>query len=189
MEPLRRIALALALLAVPLAARAAEPLVGSAAVLTTGLAGPEGLAFTREAKLVRTGLEPLLARWGVKLGDNVIVDLKGLVRYEPNPFTWGTRDGYGDHAVARKMRGRLVSFPFSRSVTPEEKKAPNGQKITARTLVAVGELDKPDFQAIAKRLASEIEGAQSATIAGAGHLASMERPEETARLMREFLQR
>jgi 3-oxoadipate enol-lactonase len=61
--------------------------------------------------------------------------------------------------------------------------------ITARTLVAVGELDKPDFHAIAKRLASEIDGAQSATIAGAGHLASMERPEETARLVREFLQR
>jgi 3-oxoadipate enol-lactonase len=61
--------------------------------------------------------------------------------------------------------------------------------ITARTLVAVGELDKGDFHAIAKRLASEIEGAQIATIAGAGHLASLERPEETARLVREFLQR
>jgi len=61
--------------------------------------------------------------------------------------------------------------------------------IAARTLVAVGELDKPDFHSIAKRLASEIEGAQSATIAGAGHLAPMERPEETARLVREFLQR
>jgi 3-oxoadipate enol-lactonase len=61
--------------------------------------------------------------------------------------------------------------------------------ITARTLVAVGELDKSDFHAIAKRLASEIEGAQSATIASAGHLPSMERPEETARLVRDFLHR
>jgi 3-oxoadipate enol-lactonase len=61
--------------------------------------------------------------------------------------------------------------------------------ITARTLVAVGELDKPDFHAIAKRLANEIEGAQSAMIAGAGHLPSLERPGETARLVREFLQR
>jgi 3-oxoadipate enol-lactonase len=61
--------------------------------------------------------------------------------------------------------------------------------ITARTLVAVGELDKADFHAIAERLTSEIEGALSATIAGAGHLAALERPEETARLVREFLQR
>jgi 3-oxoadipate enol-lactonase len=61
--------------------------------------------------------------------------------------------------------------------------------ITARTLVGVGELDKADFHAIAERLTSEIEGAQSATIAGAGHLAALERPEETARLVREFLQR
>jgi 3-oxoadipate enol-lactonase len=61
--------------------------------------------------------------------------------------------------------------------------------ITARTLVAVGELDKPDFHAIAKRLAEGIAGAERATIAGAGHLASLERPEETARLVREFLRR
>jgi 3-oxoadipate enol-lactonase len=61
--------------------------------------------------------------------------------------------------------------------------------ITARTLVGVGELDKADFHAIAERLTGEIEGAQSATIPGAGHLAALERPEETARLVREFLQR
>ena len=34
-----------------------------------------------------------------------------------------------------------------------------------------------------------IAGAERATIAGAGHLASLERQEETARLVREFLQR
>jgi pimeloyl-ACP methyl ester carboxylesterase len=61
--------------------------------------------------------------------------------------------------------------------------------ITARTLVAVGELDKLDFHAIANRLAAGIAGAERATIAGAGHLASLERPDETARLVREFLQR
>ena len=60
----------------------------------------------------------------------------------------------------------------------------------ARTLVAVGELDQRDFHAIAERLAREIAGARSsAVIEGAGHLPSLERPEETARLVREFLQR
>jgi 3-oxoadipate enol-lactonase len=59
--------------------------------------------------------------------------------------------------------------------------------VTARTLVAVGALDKPDFHAIADRLAAGIAGAERATIEGAGHLASLERPEETARLVRDFL--
>ena len=52
--------------------------------------------------------------------------------------------------------------------------------ITARTLVAIGELDKRDFHAIAERLAREIPDARHAVIAGAGHLPSLERPGETA---------
>jgi pimeloyl-ACP methyl ester carboxylesterase len=59
--------------------------------------------------------------------------------------------------------------------------------VTARTLVAVGALDKPDIHAIAERLAAGIAGAERATIEGAGHLPSLERPDETARLVRDFL--
>ena len=59
--------------------------------------------------------------------------------------------------------------------------------IAARTLVAVGELDKADFQAIGDRLAREIPGARRETIAGAGHLPALERPDETSRMVREFL--
>jgi 3-oxoadipate enol-lactonase len=59
--------------------------------------------------------------------------------------------------------------------------------IRARTLVAVGELDKQDFHAISERLAAEIPGAEHRVIAGAGHLPALERPHETARLIREFL--
>jgi 3-oxoadipate enol-lactonase len=59
--------------------------------------------------------------------------------------------------------------------------------VTARTLVGVGELDKRDFHEIAKRLGSEIRGAQSAVIEGAGHLPSLEKPDETALLVRNFL--
>ena len=61
--------------------------------------------------------------------------------------------------------------------------------IRARTLVVVGELDKPEFHAIAERLSSEIDGAEAARIEGAGHLPSLERPDETARLVRDFLGR
>jgi 3-oxoadipate enol-lactonase len=59
--------------------------------------------------------------------------------------------------------------------------------VRAHTLVAVGELDKPDFHAIAERLAAEIPDARHAVIAGAGHLSALERPDDAARLVREFL--
>jgi 3-oxoadipate enol-lactonase len=59
--------------------------------------------------------------------------------------------------------------------------------IRAPTLVAVGELDKADFHQIAERMAREIEGAESAVIADAGHLPSLERPEATVRVVRAFL--
>jgi pimeloyl-ACP methyl ester carboxylesterase len=60
-------------------------------------------------------------------------------------------------------------------------------EIRMPTLVAVGEYDKPDFRAIAERLASELPNTQSAVIEGAGHLPPLERPDETAALVRRFL--
>jgi 3-oxoadipate enol-lactonase len=59
--------------------------------------------------------------------------------------------------------------------------------VRARTLVVVGELDKPDFHRIAKRLAREIPGARHAVVEGAGHLPALERPRLTERLVRGFL--
>ena len=59
--------------------------------------------------------------------------------------------------------------------------------VTAPTLVAVGEHDKPDFRAIAERLARELPDAELVLIEGAGHLPPLERPDETAALVRRFL--
>jgi pimeloyl-ACP methyl ester carboxylesterase len=61
--------------------------------------------------------------------------------------------------------------------------------ITARTLVVVGEDDKADFREISARLAHEIPDARLVTIPGVTHLPSLERPDETAALVREFLGR
>jgi pimeloyl-ACP methyl ester carboxylesterase len=69
----------------------------------------------------------------------------------------------------------------------EELPNPDLGAVKAPTLVAVGERDKPDFQAIAERLAREIPGARLEVIAGAGHLPPLERPEETAALVRSFI--
>jgi pimeloyl-ACP methyl ester carboxylesterase len=56
------------------------------------------------------------------------------------------------------------------------------------TLVVVGERDKPDFQAIARHLASEIPGAELAVVAGAGHLVGIEQPDALNALLLEFLE-
>jgi 3-oxoadipate enol-lactonase len=59
--------------------------------------------------------------------------------------------------------------------------------VSAPTLVVVGELDKQDFHRISERLAQEIPHARHVVVQGAGHLPSLERPDETSRLVREFL--
>jgi 3-oxoadipate enol-lactonase len=60
--------------------------------------------------------------------------------------------------------------------------------VRAPTLVVVGELDKRDFHRIGERLATEIRDARHVVIEGSGHLPALERPDETSRLIREFLQ-
>jgi pimeloyl-ACP methyl ester carboxylesterase len=69
----------------------------------------------------------------------------------------------------------------------EELPNPELSAVTAPTLVAVGEHDKPDFIAISERLARELSDARLEVIAGAGHLPPLERPDETAALVRSFL--
>ena len=53
--------------------------------------------------------------------------------------------------------------------------------------MVVGEEDKADFRAIAKRLAEEIPDAKLVTMPGVTHLPALEQPAETAALVRGFL--
>jgi pimeloyl-ACP methyl ester carboxylesterase len=55
--------------------------------------------------------------------------------------------------------------------------------VSCPTLVILGELDLPDFQHIARRLAAEIPRATLRTIAGAGHMANMEAPAQVNELL------
>jgi 3-oxoadipate enol-lactonase len=59
-------------------------------------------------------------------------------------------------------------------------------EISIPTLVLIGELDLPDFQAIARRLAQEMPQAELRTIAGSGHVSNMEAPGLFNELVLEF---
>ena len=56
------------------------------------------------------------------------------------------------------------------------------------TLVVVGDADLPELRELAAALAAELPDARLETIAGAGHLPSLERPAELNRLLLDFLQ-
>jgi len=59
--------------------------------------------------------------------------------------------------------------------------------ITAPTLAVSGGLDFPVFAVMADRVAQEVPGAERAQVPDAGHLIALERPEEAARLLADFL--
>jgi 3-oxoadipate enol-lactonase len=79
--------------------------------------------------------------------------------------------------------------------TPDPGTAPAQQvaealrSISTPTLVVVGELDLPDFQAIARRLGQELPAAELRVIAGSGHMSNMEAPRMFNELVLQHLQR
>lgn len=61
------------------------------------------------------------------------------------------------------------------------------EDVAAPTLVVVGELDVPDFQAVSEILYSRIPGAQKVVLTGAGHMSNMEVPDDFNATVLEFL--
>lgn len=96
-------------------------------------------------------------------------------------------------AVAERMRRMVDDYSGWHLVNPDPARGPQPptvsqlSKVRAPTLVLVGERDLPEFQMIASHVARGIPGAQSRTIDGAGHLASMESPQRANELVLGFL--
>ena len=70
---------------------------------------------------------------------------------------------------------------------PQPSAAEGLADIVAPTLVVVGTADVDDILAMADHLAAQIPGARLERIEGAGHLPSLERPDELNRLLLDFL--
>jgi 3-oxoadipate enol-lactonase len=102
-----------------------------------------------------------------------------------NADFWLADPSHRDRVIEMQERSfELQSGSDAEAVMPE---SIDLGAVRARTLVAVGELDKPDFHRVAERMAAEIPGAESVVIEGAGHLPALERPEATARIVSGFL--
>jgi len=91
---------------------------------------------------------------------------------------------------AMTLRSYEQQLPVEGKVTAVWPDAPTATRlgeIGAPTLVVVGSEDLDDIKSIAEKLAAEIPDARLTTIDGAGHLPSLERPDELNRLLLDFL--
>ena len=75
-----------------------------------------------------------------------------------------------------------------RAVWPEPSAETRLGELDVPALVVVGAADRPEMVSLAKRLVNELPDSRLETIAGPGHLPSLERPDELNRLLLEFLQ-
>jgi pimeloyl-ACP methyl ester carboxylesterase len=90
-------------------------------------------------------------------------------------------------ALVADMQRR--AFELQQGVGAEEEELDTDlARVTAPTVVAVGELDLPDFHEIGRHVAAAIPNAEELTVvAGAAHLPALERPAEVARLLARVL--
>jgi pimeloyl-ACP methyl ester carboxylesterase len=89
--------------------------------------------------------------------------------------------------VTRSFELQLPVYEQVESVPVEPAVNERLGEIGVPTLIVVGGADVPDMVAIASVLAAGIPDTRSVTIEGAGHLLSLERPDELNRLLLDFL--
>jgi pimeloyl-ACP methyl ester carboxylesterase len=111
-------------------------------------------------------------------------DIDGAV--ELGLRTWVREPAIAD-VVADMSR---VAFERQQGVEAKVRELPvDLGAIAVPTLALSGGRDFPDFARIADRIAAEVPNAERAEIEDAGHLIALERPDETAALLRPWLKR
>ncbi len=72
--------------------------------------------------LTDTGLEPLLARWGIAMGQDIVVDPERQLPFVSAGNLLVT--DYTQHPIVHKMKTFMTLFPLARSVTPVQPPPP-----------------------------------------------------------------
>jgi 3-oxoadipate enol-lactonase len=103
---------------------------------------------------------------------------------ELNVDSWVTEPAARELVADMQRR----AFELTLGMDDEEETEPfELSAVRCPTLIAVGERDYQDFARIGERLASELPNSELRTMPDAGHLMGLERPAETADLLRAFL--
>jgi 3-oxoadipate enol-lactonase len=92
---------------------------------------------------------------------------------------------------AMTKRSYELQLPLDGQVSarwPEPPAETRLAEIDVPTLLVVGDGDRPELREGCARLARELPGARLQTVAGAGHLPSLEQPGATTALLLDFLQ-
>jgi len=116
-------------------------------------------------------------------------DLEGAT--EVNVEFWlGAAPGPVQEAIREQQ---LTAFRLQAEVEPDDELLTEDLPaafavLSVPTLVVTGEQDKADFQAIADLLAGTLPDARRATVRGAGHLPSLERPAAFDEIVLPFLE-
>ena len=100
-------------------------------------------------------------------------------------------DDVRELTAAMTVRSYEQQLPFEgevRAVWPKPSAETRAAEIDIPTLLVVGDADRPELLPLTTRLAAEIPDARLETIAGAGHLPSLERPDELNRLLLDFFE-
>jgi len=113
-------------------------------------------------------------------------DIDGAV--ELNLRTWVQPDvPEPTRTLLGQMQCRAFELQLAMDDVEERAVQVDPARITARTLLISGARDFADFRHIAERLAARIPGAEHRHLDWAGHLPTVERPEEMDRLILDFL--
>jgi pimeloyl-ACP methyl ester carboxylesterase len=96
------------------------------------------------------------------------------------------RGPYGDRVAVMQRRAlELASDDYVDPVKLDPPLTERVREIRCPALIVDGDLDVPDFTEIADMLAERIPDSTRRTVHGAGHLISMDRPDEFLALVRE----
>ncbi|MFI5531335.1 alpha/beta fold hydrolase [Kitasatospora sp. NPDC051853] len=162
---------------------------GGAVALEFAARFPERVGALALLCTAAAGLEPgdgLRAFWGKENELLEAGDVAGAT--DLNVATWLGPDA-GDDAreTVRQMQRHAFEVQLAAGDVEGVEYESSPEAITAPTLLVTGAHDFPEFGRVSDRLAGLIPGARRVDLEWAGHLPAVERPEETAALLVDFL--
>ncbi|MFC7219314.1 alpha/beta fold hydrolase [Streptomyces polyrhachis] len=121
-------------------------------------------------------------------------DVDAAVEVNMDMWLRGPARGWDEVAagLAERLRGPLRTSLVHQALVGEHSQGPGSgdpARVKVPALVGIGLLDVADFQAIGRRYAAVIPGAELVEFATAGHLIAMDAPGELADVLGEFLAR